>query len=194
MNHAALPGFADAVHDAQGAFRGLLDAMSHPGRIVTLPAPRAMPPGFDAATAALLLTLCDADTPVWLDAAATPGAGWLTFQTGAPVAAEPATAAFAVVVASGQMPALDAFDWGSDEVPEASATVIVQVAALAADGGWTLRGPGIATQARLLVAGLSQNWTRDRQAMQAAFPRGVDVIFACGERVAALPRTTILEA
>jgi alpha-D-ribose 1-methylphosphonate 5-triphosphate synthase subunit PhnH len=92
------------------------------------------------------------------------------------------------------MPPLDAFDWGSDEVPEAGATLVVQAAALAGDAGWVLRGPGIPAQARLSVAGMAGGWTAQRRTMQAAFPRGIDVVLACGERLAALPRTTLLEA
>lgn len=193
MTQAVLPGFADVVHDAQAAFRGLLQAMSHPGRIVAVPAPRDLPAGLAAATTALLLTLCDGDTPVWLDAAAAPIAPWLAFHTGAPVAATPGSAAFAVVLTPQAMPSLNAFDWGSDEVPEDSTTLIMQVPALAEGAGWTLRGPGIRTQARLSVTGMPSGWSAERRAMQTAFPRGVDVVFASGDRVAALPRTTIME-
>ena len=191
---AALPGFADAVHDAQASFRGVLEAMAHPGRIVTMPGPKAVPSGLDPATASLLLTLCDGETPVWLDPGAASIADWLAFRTGAPRIAASAAAAFAVVLTPPAMPSLRDFDWGTDEVPEASTTLIVQVQSLAEGEGWRLRGPGIATQARLSVGGLPEGWAVERRAMQAAFPRGVDVVFACGHRVAALPRTTIMES
>lgn len=191
---AALPGFADSVHDSQAAFRGVLEAMAHPGRTVTVPGPTAAPAGLDPATASVLLTLCDPDTAVWLDEAAVPIGDWLGFRTGAPCVATAAEAVFAVVLEPRAMPALRDVGWGTDEVPEASTTLIVQVEALAEGEGWTLRGPGIATQARLSVGGLPQGWILDRRAMQAAFPRGVDVVFACGHRIAALPRTTNLEA
>ena len=191
---AALPGFADDVHDAQATFRAVLEAMAHPGRTVTVPGPKAVPSGLDPATAALLLTLCDGDTPAWLDRGAAPIAEWLAFRTGTPRVATPAEAAFAVMLAPQVMPPLRDFDWGTDEVPEASTMLIVQVRALAEGAGWMLRGPGIATQVRLSVGGLPEAWAADRRAMQAAFPRGVDVVFACGHRVAALPRTTIVES
>jgi alpha-D-ribose 1-methylphosphonate 5-triphosphate synthase subunit PhnH len=194
MDHAVLPGFADAVPDAQGAFRTLLEAMSHPGRIVTVPPTPAAPPGLDSATAALLLTLCDGDTPVWLDAAAAPAAPWLAFHTGATRTGQPSVASFAVMLSPATMPPLEAFNWGTDEVPEASTTLIVQVPRLSDGATWCLRGPGIKSEAQLSVAGLSQDWVRQRGALAAAFPRGVDVVFTSGQRIAALPRTTIVEA
>jgi alpha-D-ribose 1-methylphosphonate 5-triphosphate synthase subunit PhnH len=194
MDHAVLPGFADAAPDAQGAFRALLEAMSHPGRIVTVPAVPSAPPGVDAAMAALLLTLCDGDTPVWFDAAAAPAGDWLAFHTGAPRTESPSSASFAVVLSPATMPPLDAFNWGTDEVPEVSTTLLVQLPRLTDGATWRLRGPGIRTEAHLSVAGLSQDWFRQRGALAAAFPRGVDVVFTSGQRIAALPRTTILEA
>jgi alpha-D-ribose 1-methylphosphonate 5-triphosphate synthase subunit PhnH len=191
---AALPGFTDAVHDAQATFRGVLEAMAHPGRVATVPGPKAVPSELDPATASLLLTLCDGDTPVWLDQAAVSLAGWLAFRTGAPRVATSAKAAFAAVLSPQAMPSLKDFDWGSDEVPQASTTLIVQVKSLTEGEGWVLRGPGIAAQARLSVAGLPDGWAAERRAMQGAFPRGIDVVFTCGLRIAALPRTTIMES
>ena len=186
------PGFGDPVRGAQGCFRAVLDAMAHPGRIVTLPASLsgAPPAPLGAAAAAMALTLCDIDTPLWLDAAAAPAAGYFAFHCGAPVAEDPAQAHFAVIANVAALPPLDRFALGSDEYPERAATLVIQVAGLADEDGVTLRGPGIRGAARLAVAGLPAGFWTERATLAALFPRGVDVVFVCGDRLAALPRST----
>ena len=61
------PGFADPVAGAQACFRAVLDAMARPGRIQH--GTRACPPRRRCATPrrAVLLTLADHETPLWLD-------------------------------------------------------------------------------------------------------------------------------
>ena len=196
-SQAALsPGFVEPVLDAQAAFRATLHALSHPGCIETLTLRLSPPAGVDAATAAACLTLIDGDTPVWLapHAGADGAAAWIAFHTGAPIVNTAADAAFAVVLDAVSLPSLDGFDWGSDEEPQRGATLIVQVPGLAGQGGWTLSGPGIATRAALCVDGLLEPFLAERRAMNGAFPRGLDILFTSGARLAALPRTTILEA
>jgi len=91
------------------------------------------------------------------------------------------------------MPPLEAFDAGTDEYPDRSATVIVQVAALAAGAGKRLTGPGIAGEGRLSVDGLPERFWTGLRENHTRFPRGVDVILASPASVAALPRTTLVE-
>ncbi len=93
-------GFADPVRDAQACFRAVLDAMARPGTVRAVEAPAAPPPPLDRATAAVLLTLADADTPVWLDDGAAVAGAWVGFHCGAPLAGLGA-AAFAVSVGAG---------------------------------------------------------------------------------------------
>jgi alpha-D-ribose 1-methylphosphonate 5-triphosphate synthase subunit PhnH len=184
------PGFADPVRDAQGCFRAVLDAMAHPGRIVQIPTalPDQLPLG--PATASVALSLCDIDTPVWLDAAAAEAAGYLAFHCGAPLAKTPAGASFALIADADAMPPLGGFALGTDEFPERSATLVIEVAGLTNDHGMTLRGPGILGETRLDVAGLPARFWSERAALAELFPRGLDVLFVCGNALAALPRST----
>ena len=187
-------GFADPVPDAQRAFRAVLDAMAHPGRVVTL-APLEAPAPLGAASAAVCLALLDLDTPVWLDPAAATAevVAYLRFHCGAPVVGAPAAARFAVIIDAPAMPPLDAFEPGTDERPDLSATLVIQVADLVGGRGRRLTGPGIEREARLEVSGAPALWPGLR-ASAARFPRGVDVILCADRRLAALPRTTRVEA
>jgi alpha-D-ribose 1-methylphosphonate 5-triphosphate synthase subunit PhnH len=188
------PGFADPVHDAQRCFRRVLDAMAHPGRIVDVAgALAAAPPApLGEAAAAVLLMLCDVETPVFLPQEARPAAAYLRFHCGAPLVAAPDEAQFALADAAAGPP-LDAFALGSDEYPDRSTTLVLQVAALSGEAGVVLRGPGIRDRARLAVGGLGAAFWPQRSALQALFPRGLDIVFACGSRLAALPRSTLVE-
>jgi len=186
------PGFANPVLDAQASFRALLEAMAHPGRILRMErCPPQPPPGLGAAAAAVLLALTDADTAVWLDAG--PGAEeWARFHAGCRIVADPGMADF--VFAGKSPPPLSSLAQGSPEEPHLAATLVLGVAGLAPGTGWILRGPGIETQTRLRVAGAPDDFLAQRATNLAAFPRGVDTVLTCGTTLAALPRTTCVEA
>jgi alpha-D-ribose 1-methylphosphonate 5-triphosphate synthase subunit PhnH len=184
------PGFADPVRDAQRCYRAVLDAMAHPGAIVMLPDGLPSAPPLGPVATAIALTLCDADTPVWLDEATAEAAGYLAFHCGAPLAASPATALFAFAGDPATLPALDAFALGSAEFPERSTTLVIEVRALTPGTGVLLRGPGIRGERRLDVAGLPPRFWAERAALAELFPRGVDLVFASGGALAAVPRST----
>ena len=93
-------GFGDLVLDGQKVFRATMDALANPGTIRSLGATAQPPAPLTQELAAIALTLCDHDSPVWLDAtlAVEPVvADWLRFHTGAPIVTEPADAMFAFV-------------------------------------------------------------------------------------------------
>lgn len=188
------PGLADPVLDAQGIFRSVLDALAHPGRVVTVPSALEPPAPLGAATAAVCLTLLDFETPLWLDPAArTPEAvEYLRFHCGAPICESRAEAAFSVVADALRLPSLGSFQAGSDEYPDRSTTVIVQVDDIHEGIGRRLTGPGIDGERRLELEGVSGRiWGMLRE-NQGLFPRGIDVLVTAGSRLVGLPRTTRL--
>lgn len=183
------PGFADPVLDAQASFRAILEAMSRPGRIQRMDARITPPTPLCSAAGAALLSLADADTPLWLDAGDTVGE-WLRFHCGAPITPDIGAARF--VVACGAAPSLDSLDIGTDEDPQLGATLILQVAGLVAGDGWRLTGPGIQYEHRLRVLGAPADFVAAWARNQALFPRGIDVLLCVGDRIAALPRSVMI--
>lgn len=190
------PGFRDPVHGAQRAFRLTLDAMAHPARIHDLSGLLAAPPPdpLGDAAAALLLALCDVETPLWLAPEAAPVLPYLAFHCGMPVVETAAGAHFAFIPGPARLPPLVSFALGSDEYPDRSTTLVLEVPSLGSQGGAVLSGPGIETSARLSAQGLGADFWRQRQTLSALFPRGLDIVFTCGARLAALPRSTIVES
>lgn len=183
------PGFTDPVQDGQSCFRAVLEALSRPGRIQTVASGLTPPAALAPATAAVLLTLVDAETPLHHDAGEEADA-WLRFHCGCPMAT---TGDAAFVLSVTQPPAFATLCHGTDEEPERGATLIIQVKALEEGRGWRLRGPGIEHEHRLHVEGLPQGFLADRASRRGLFPRGVDVVLCAGDRLAALPRTTLAE-
>lgn len=193
---APLPGFADPVGQSQRVFRAVLTALSRPARPIELsPALAEVPAPLTPMSAAVMLTLADYETPVWLDAAADGRAvrEFLRFHCGCPLTADPAAAVFALIADPSAMPPLHRFAQGSHEYPDRSATLILQVPGLEGDRGWRFAGPGIAGSAAIAVAGLPGDFRDQIAANHAGFPLGIDLLFACGNRLAGLPRSSRLE-
>lgn len=176
-------GFADAPVQASRAFRTAMNAMARPGRIEEITGGRAPAP-VSAAAATLLLTLCDRETPLHLAGAhdCGPVRDWVAFHLGAPLVGR-AEAMFALGTWDA-LGALEAYKEGTPDYPDRSATLIVELAALAGEGT-RLTGPGVKDEAFLNLP--------DPEAFRrnaAQYPLGVDCYFTCGGRIAALPRST----
>ncbi len=186
----ALAGFADPVGEAQATFRAVLDAMARPGRPHAAGEGLTAPPPLDRATAAVLLTLVDNETPLWLDADVAPAREWLAFHCGAAIVEAVDCAAFAAGLS---MPDLAALPSGSDEAPETSATLILQIAALGTGTKYILSGPGLLEPALLAASGLPADFVAIWQRNHALYPRGVDIILCAGTTLAALPRSVSIE-
>jgi alpha-D-ribose 1-methylphosphonate 5-triphosphate synthase subunit PhnH len=183
------PGFADPAAEAQRCFRAVLDAMARPGTIHDAGC-SAPPPPLCPAAAAVLLTLVDHETPLWLDPAFRAARDWVAFHCGAAFA-PPDGAAFLLTA---ELPSLPALRQGSDEAPEESATVILQLPRLGAGARFRLGGPGLAGPAVFSAEGLPRGFAALWAANHAGFPRGVDLILCAGGQLAALPRTVAVEA
>lgn len=195
---AELPaGFADKVLSAQSTFRSVMDAMARPGSIQRIAVATGAPSPLMRGAAAIALTLFDHDTPVWLDAAMSETADvtkWLKFHTGAPVIADSAICSFALIGDPRALPALDRFAFGSNEYPDRSTTLILQVGSLTEGSRFELRGPGIDGSA-VLRATIEPADLFERLDINAAlFPRGIDVVLAADDAIVAIPRTTRLAA
>ena len=197
-SHSPLEGgFASPVFDAQAVFRTVMDAMARPARVVTLPSPVTPPKPLHKATAALACTLFDADAGFWLDAylsGDTAVEEWLVFNTGARSLAIAREASFAIVSHPATMPALERFALGTQEYPDRSATLVIQLPDLEGGRFLTFEGPGIKGQATIAPKGLGQDFADQWRENRDRFPRGVDVVLAAGERIACLPRSTRLIA
>jgi len=193
---AELPaGFADKVLSAQSTFRSVMDAMAHPGSVqqaaVSVGAPRPMMRG----TAAIALTLFDHDTPIWLDAGMSETsdvARWLKVHSGAPVVGDPSICHFALIADANALPDLARFALGTNEYPDRSTTLVIQVESLTQGRTYELRGPGIDGSATLRAT-LEPNNLFERLAInETLFPRGIDLLLVSGEEIVAIPRTTRL--
>lgn len=189
------PGFSDPVFQSQAAFRALLTALSEPGTQQSVAAEIAPPDGLATATATALLTLADYETPVWLPEPLRngPAGAWLRFHCAAALVDDPSEAAFAVIDGAADEPRLSAFTPGTDQFPDRSTTVIVQVAALENGPALTLAGPGILGSRNIAPQGLRAGFTDELRENGALYPLGVDVLLAHGEGLIGLPRSTQVE-
>ncbi|WP_426535883.1 phosphonate C-P lyase system protein PhnH [Bradyrhizobium sp. McL0615] len=193
---AELPGgFADKVLSAQSTFRSVMDAMARPGSIQCIASTAGTPVGMMRGAAAIALTLFDHDTPVWLDgqmSATADVAKWLKFHTSAPVVADSSIANFALIGDPQSLPALDRFAFGSNEYPDRSTTLVLQVESLTDGPVVELQGPGIDGSAAFR-ASIQPRDLFERLAINATlFPRGIDVVLVHDDSIVAIPRTTRL--
>lgn len=196
MAAALARGFKDPVRESQAAFKVAMMALAQPGSIRVLATDLEPPAPLWPATAALALTLCDYETPVWLDEAlsAEPAvADYLRFHTGTPIVAEPHEAAFAFAADGANLPPLDTFALGTLEYPDRSATLVIQVERIDAGGPWRLTGPGIAREAGIGVSPVPLGFHEQIIGNHKLFPRGVDLIFVGQAWIVGVPRSTILE-
>ena len=185
--------FQNPVADAQYSFRRILKALSEPGVCIQLPAMQ----GFGAlgsASACVLLTLIDQDTPLWLSASLNDEIlrKNLRFHTGAVLTDNPAAVSFALADPALDSATLLAFPCGDEMSPELATSVIVQLAGLTGGTSLRLSGPGI--ESSRTISPQLPDAVRDYLTRRPhRFPLGLDFMFTCGEELIAIPRTTRVE-
>jgi len=187
------PGFADPVLDAQHAFRAALEAFSHPGRGVHIPLELTPPPGLVSASAAFLLAMLDLDASLWLQNRSDAVCNFLRFHCGCEIVDDPRRARFALITDAAGMPDLASFDPGEPDYPDRSTTLVVQVPRLMGGRRARVSGPGVSGHAHVEPGALRPDFWPQWQRNHALFPCGVDLLFACGSSLVALPRTTRVE-
>lgn len=175
---------------SQAVFRAAMECFARPGEIRTLDGVAAPAP-LAPATAALVQSLADYETPIWLDRPLTytPAVSeWIRFQTGAPQVNDPRQAAFALIADPLALQDFAQFALGNEEYPDRSTTLILQVERF--DGReFTIEGPGIKGAHMFAAEPLPENFVERLAANRELFPRGVDLLLVADERIMALPRS-----
>ncbi len=186
--------FTEPVFQSQAVFRALMDAMARPGMIAPLGVSATPPAPLGPGAGAIALTLCDDGTPVWLSPALANSSvpAWLSFHTGAPLTDVRPEARFVFVEAGGMVPGFDQFALGTQEYPDRSATLVLEIAALEGGAELVATGPGIKGETIVSPIGLPGIFLTLSAENRSLFPRGVDLILITGTNILCLPRTTRL--
>jgi alpha-D-ribose 1-methylphosphonate 5-triphosphate synthase subunit PhnH len=184
-------GFADLVLGAQSVFRATMEALARPGQPQGIGTDAAPPAPMTPELGAMALTLCDHDTPVWLDPVLRTSeavTAWIAFHCGAPITDDISEAAFALVTDAALLPRLDSMGQGTDEYPDRSTTVVL--AAGLNETAVVLKGPGINGELRTILPLPAGDFLAQWADNRARFPRGVDLLLVRNGTVIGLPRTT----
>lgn len=171
------------VMATQPVLRRILKAMNEAGVAISLPGKQQWA-GLSPAATALLLTLTDADTPLWLDATLDSPALRTCLQQATGGAIDPQRPAGLALLHSDSNPDLSA-------IAAPGATVILEVPAL--NGGLTLRLRGAGLAERRAVA---PQLPPQVLAFLRAWPlngQGINLLLTCGDMLMVLPRTAQVE-
>lgn len=190
-HESLLGGFADPVFDTQAVFRAVMDAMARPGLLQTMDRPLAPPAPLGEAQGAIALTLCDHDVGVWLSTglAKSPVGAWIGFHTGARLVEEKSACQFAFLEAVTTRLTFNAFALGSQDYPDRSTTLVLELPSLTGGPELVLRGPGIKEQMVIAPCGLPESFLLQWQENHQQFPRGIDLILTSGRDLIGLPRS-----
>jgi alpha-D-ribose 1-methylphosphonate 5-triphosphate synthase subunit PhnH len=198
-------GFSNEAFGSQAVFRVVLTALSEPGQWREVSSDAPAPEQGQSAAAAVLLALLDPDCVLWVSPEFTKGSApaWLRFHTGCRLTNVPHEANFLWFHALDSLLPFTEFALGSDEYPDQSATVLIDVMpkqnATLNIPALTLTGPGIKEAVHVVLSeqiDISEEkfngLIASLQSNQVNFPRGADTLLCAGTRILGLPRTTCL--
>lgn len=170
---------------AQSVYRTLLDALSRPGTVQTLPHT-----GFPSALLPAL-ALADLETGTHLLEDAT--SAWtpvLAVATGAPVQALP-VAKYVTALRPMTTTELGSVAIGSALSPESGATVVCAVDSLIGGTPVELTGPGIKKSTQIFPTGIDAEFWSTREQLVDGFPAGIDLLLiGLDGSMVAVPRTS----
>lgn len=181
-NHAAM--------ESALIFRVILDAMAKPCTPQNFHSTSGAPSPLFSNTSDLVNTLCDFQSAIWLSASFdTPDVTrHIKFNTGAPIVNIPREATFAILTAQ-QVSEIGDFNLGTDEYPDRSTTLLIQVDGFDSDDV-ELSGPGLKLPISFGAAGLGVAFWAAMIVNHNLYPLGVDVIFISPTAIACCPRST----
>ena len=186
-----IPGFPNIVDDSQTTFRGLLNALSYPGKEQQINVKLTPPSGLNIPFAAACLTMLDLETKVWLSSDFNQDVkAWLLFHTGCSFTDNSQVADFAIIKNINSIPNLSNFHHGTAEYPEKSTTLFVQGLDLESGEKVILTGPGILGETTVSIPGLPEFFWSEWETNLNNYPLGIDIFFFAKNTVIGLPRTT----
>lgn len=168
----------------QQIYRALLDAMSHPGRVVPMVCESKA-----RTSTAVLATLLDAEVSLADPDGMLDEGEWPMLQA---INSKAEVADY--ILCSGANPPDFQPKLGTLPSPEMSATLLVLVDSLMlGDMSFHLSGPGVDGTTECFVTGLDSEWLTRRNSWVSAFPLGIDLLLIDDKAVMALPRTAKVE-
>ncbi|MEO1199763.1 MAG: phosphonate C-P lyase system protein PhnH [Pseudomonadota bacterium] len=176
----------DGVRLSQARFRVLLQTLARPCQPQDLPGCATTWDSFQAIASVLIdhetSVVCLPDDPELAE--------WLAFRCDAVPTRLLEDADFVLAASPEAALPLSRFKLGSEAFPDRSATLVVGVDGMIPDGA-LMFGPGLEAPTRFGVTGQGADaLLTERRALEDLFPRGLDIFFLAGGKVAGLPRST----
>lgn len=178
----------------QTIFRIVLDTISRPGKQSSFHQSNRI----KCARNLIIETLCDYDTSLFYQDRLVNSEvkDWIKYQVRTTVIENPKKADFICCDTDfANDLTLNTLLIGSLEMPHLSTTLIIQLddSSILETNNLAMKGPGIPNEISIEIPGLSQNFWKQRIALQDDFPLGIDMFLCYESKFLAIPRSTQIE-